>query len=151
MEANLKQTYSDDEINNFYVDFATDMKKYEAINSNTMDQLYGFIDFQDFKVNIIGYKKGPMALKAEELKTKDEEYRKTLNSMTEDSLGKFYELKKEDLNDASLKWVKTINLPEKNGIEIFLYKRPMEGSTLDITRSDVIMRGINVGSMKKFA
>lgn len=44
------------------------MKKYESINSNTMDQLYGFIDFQDFKVNIIGYKKGPLALKAEELK-----------------------------------------------------------------------------------
>jgi len=43
-------------------------------------------------VNIIGYKKGPMALKAEELKTKDEEYRKTINSMTEDSLGKYYEL-----------------------------------------------------------
>lgn len=92
MEANLKQQYSDEEINNFYVDFATDMKKYESINSNTMDQLYGFIDFQDFKVNIIGYKKGPMALKAEELKTKDEEYRKTINSMTEDSLGKYYEL-----------------------------------------------------------
>jgi len=45
MEANLKQQYSDEEINNFYVDFATDMKKYESINSNTMDQLYGFIDF----------------------------------------------------------------------------------------------------------
>jgi len=27
----------------------------------------------------------------------------------------------------------------------------MEGSTLDITRSDVIMRGVNVQSMKKFA
>jgi len=68
MEATLKQTFSDDEINNFYVDFATDMKKYEAINSHTMDQLYGFIDFVEFKVNLIGYKKGPMALKAEELK-----------------------------------------------------------------------------------
>ena len=71
--------------------------------------------------------------------------------MTENSLGKFYELKKEELNDASLKWVKTINLPEKNGIEIFVHKRPMEGSILDITKSDVIMIGINVGSMKKFA
>ena len=66
MEANLKQTFSDDEINNFYIDFATDMKKYESINSNTMDQLYGFIDFMNFKENIIAYKKGPMALKAEE-------------------------------------------------------------------------------------
>ena len=61
MEASLKQTYSDEEINNFYVAFATDMKKYEAINSHTMNQLYGFIDFPVFKENIIAYKKGPMA------------------------------------------------------------------------------------------
>ena len=42
-------------------------------------------------------------------------------------------------------------MPEKNGIEIFVYKRPMEGSTLDITKSEVIMRGVNVESMKKLA
>ena len=47
------------------------MKKYEAINSHTMDQLYGFIDFMDFKVNIIAYKKGPMKQKAEDQKAQD--------------------------------------------------------------------------------
>jgi len=150
MESDLKQTFTDDEINNFYVDFATDMKKYEAVNSHTMDQLYGFIDFPQFKENIIGYKKGPMAIKAEEQKAQDDAYRKTLNSMTENSQAKFYDLKNEDVNDPALKWTKTVTMAEKDGIEVSVYKRPMEGSTLDLTRADCVMRGVTLANLKTF-
>ena len=41
-------------------------------------------------------------------------------------------------------------MPEKKGFEIFVYKRPMEGSSLDITRCDGVMRGITLKSVKKF-
>ena len=92
-----------------------------------------------------------MAQKAEDQKAQDEEYRKTFASMTGDSLAKFHELSKEDPKDPNLKWAKTINMPEKDGFELFVLKRPMEGSTLDITRSDVLMRNISVSSMRKFA
>jgi len=37
VETNLKQTYSDEEIDNFYTDFAKDFKKYEAVNSATTE------------------------------------------------------------------------------------------------------------------
>ena len=59
MESDLKKKFSDDEINNFYSDFTSDMKKYEAVNADTTNQLYGFIDFQTFKESIIAYKRGP--------------------------------------------------------------------------------------------
>lgn len=71
--------------------------------------------------------------------------------MTGDSLGKFHELNKEDPKDPNSKWTKTISIPEKDGFELFVYKRPMEGSTLDITRSDVLMRNVSLSSMRKFA
>jgi len=80
----------------------------------------------------------------------DDAYKKVHDSLTDDSLGKFYELSKESPKDAKSKWVQTINIPEKDGFELFVYKRPMEGSTIDITRSDVLMRNVSLSSMRKF-
>lgn len=36
------------------------MKAYEEKNKYVMDLLYGFIEFNKFKTDIIAYKKGPM-------------------------------------------------------------------------------------------
>jgi len=85
-----------------------------------------------------------MARKEEEQKAQDDAYRKTLNSMTENAQAKFYDLKNEDVNDPNMKWIKTVNMPEKGGIEVSVYKRPMEGSTLDLTRADCVMRGVTL-------
>jgi hypothetical protein len=50
---NLKEKYSEDEINVFYTQFARNIKEYEAINPEVVDNLYGFIDFEKFKQNML--------------------------------------------------------------------------------------------------
>ena len=67
-----------------------------------------------------------------------------MKNMTEDSLAKYYELSKEDLNDPKFGWAKTVNVPEKDGFEVYAYKRKMEGSSLDLGHSQCLMRGVNV-------
>ena len=151
MEANLKQTFSDDEINEFYVDFATNRKNYEAINAHTMDIHYGFIDFPTFKENILMFKNGVGEYKGEEAKASDAAYQKTLSLMTENPQAKYWELCNEDVNDPKFQWTKMITAPEKNGFGIDVWKRPLEGSAIDITKTEAIMKGVNLDSVRKLS
>jgi len=59
LEGELKVAgYDEDAINKFYESFKENMKKFEDINRDVMDLLFGMIDFQKFKDTMIQYKKG---------------------------------------------------------------------------------------------
>ena len=45
IEAQLKAEFTDDEVNNFYSTFPDNMAAYKEENADTMEILYGFIDF----------------------------------------------------------------------------------------------------------
>jgi len=49
--------FTDDEINDFYTSFGDNKAAYEQRNSNTVDSLYSFIDFDRFKNDMIQMKK----------------------------------------------------------------------------------------------
>ena len=59
IEAKLKENgTTDDEIQNFYTSFKDNLKVYEEIDMETVDVLFGFVDFEKFKEKLNIYKKG---------------------------------------------------------------------------------------------
>lgn len=53
MEANLKQKYSNDQIESFYAGFKDNLPAYKKINPEVVETLFGFIDFESFKKGIL--------------------------------------------------------------------------------------------------
>lgn len=49
---------SDEDIKNFYLSFKDNLKVYEEIDMETVDVLFGFVDFAKFKERLIIYKNG---------------------------------------------------------------------------------------------
>ena len=62
----------------------------------------------------------------------------------------FDELIKEDVNDKAYKWQLVINMKEENGLSTVIHKRPMEGKSINLTRSSIMMRGVKIETWKNF-
>lgn len=58
IETKLKESFSEDDINTFYKSFKDNLTHYESINSEVVDTIFGFTDFEKFKSVIITYKRG---------------------------------------------------------------------------------------------
>ena len=58
IEVKLLEKFSDEDIKAFYGSFAANLKSYETINSDTVDTLFGFQDFDTFKKKMLMYKRG---------------------------------------------------------------------------------------------
>ena len=60
IEAKLRDEYkySDEEVEEFLKSFVDNMPTYKEKDPETVDVLYGFIDFQKFKTSMITFKKG---------------------------------------------------------------------------------------------
>ena len=58
IEAKLKENFTEEDIQEFYKTFRENLEKYEKIDGETIDVLFGFIDFEKFKEKLITYKKG---------------------------------------------------------------------------------------------
>lgn len=56
IDAQLKTTFSDAELESFYVGFKDNMPQYEQINPEVVDNLFGFLDFDKFKKAMLSYK-----------------------------------------------------------------------------------------------
>ena len=54
----LKEKYSDEQITAFYEEFKVNFKNYEASNKDSVEVLFGLIDFEKFKEAVLNYKKG---------------------------------------------------------------------------------------------
>lgn len=53
IEINLKDKYTDEQIEAFYGSFAQKMPEYKQINPTVVDSLFDFIDFEKFKKSIL--------------------------------------------------------------------------------------------------
>ena len=58
IETKLREDFSDDDIKAFYGTFKANLADYEKINSDTVDTIFGFTDFNKFKEVILTYKRG---------------------------------------------------------------------------------------------
>ena len=86
LESKLRETYSSDEIDDFYKTFNDKKAKYEEMDPETYDDLYQFIDFEHFKKVILEFKEKhktalleaakPAEMKAEEMAKAGEEHSK---------------------------------------------------------------------------
>lgn len=56
IDVELAKTFSPEDIKAFYSDFKANLKQYEEVNSSTVDTLYSFVDFDQFKAAILRYK-----------------------------------------------------------------------------------------------
>jgi len=56
IDAQLKTTFSDAELESFYVGFKDHMPQYEQINPEVVDNLFGFLDFDKFKKAMLSFK-----------------------------------------------------------------------------------------------
>ena len=150
IEVKLKAKFSDDEVNEFYSSFGENAAEYEKVNSKVVDQLYNFIDFQKFKKTMIEAKTGFIERPKEEQSTIDETYKKLLQDMSGKQQEQFNDLLAEDVKDPKSGWHKTVDVPEKDGIQIQVYQRKLEGSSLDICRGDCWMRNVSTDIIKEF-
>ena len=56
IETELQKSFSEGEIQAFYEDLKANLKKYEEVDVATVDTLYGFIDFDQFKKAVLRHK-----------------------------------------------------------------------------------------------
>ena len=58
IEAKLKETFIEEEIESFFGSFEANMKLYQEMNEGTVDILFSFIKFEVFKEKMITFKRG---------------------------------------------------------------------------------------------
>ena len=61
----------------------------------------------------------------------------------------FNVLIKEDPNDKATGWYKTLEYKEKDGFTAILHQKPVEGKTLNVVRSQNVMRNIKFETFYK--
>ena len=58
LEAKLKTEFSEEQLTYFYTHFKDNYKVYEAVNSDTVEVIFGFTDFVKFKEQVLKFKSG---------------------------------------------------------------------------------------------
>jgi hypothetical protein len=94
IEAKLKEKFSQEDIDEFYENFKERMAEYNEANSAAVDVLFGFVDFDKFKKNILRHKQDMALMNADAGHSNE----KTMASTLQDH-DIFWDLIKEDLND----------------------------------------------------
>lgn len=56
----------------------------------------------------------------------------------------FTDLDAEDINDKALKWKKTLEMPEKDGISCIIHQRPITGRSINMCKNVTVFRGISL-------
>lgn len=115
IEMNLKDKYTDEQIEAFYANFKEKLPEYEKINPEVVDSLFGFIDFEQFKKSILlsknvdneDYKKGADKTNAALF---------GLGSLSENEAFMKNIILNEDLNDPNLGWRQAMVQKESNGV-----------------------------------
>ena len=100
IELNLRDRYTDEQIEAFYESFKDNMKEYEKVNLEAVDSLFGFIDFEKFKRSIL--------LSKHKDNENFKKYERTgvdfVNASIEETKKFMKNLLEEDLDDPELGW-----------------------------------------------
>ena len=143
------EKYSDEQLKNFYTTFASNLKHYESVNSDTMDTLFAFQDFDAFKKKMLMYKRGmdDGTLKRGAVEETETLPLKDLVAAGTDIEGIkkiFFDLEKEDVNDKSFGWKTTLKMPEKDGMSCNVYTRPIPGRRVNMCKNVTTYKGITL-------
>ena len=109
IESNLREKYSEEDIKQFYSSFRDNISAYEEYNSDGVDSLFGFLDFEKFKAQVLKLKTGKFDYTKHELESKDDQ-------MQRFDMALFDQILEEDVEDKELKWRKILTFKEKKDI-----------------------------------
>ena len=111
-----------------------------------VETLFGFLDFDKFKQQILKVKDGAN----KDYSAQEMESSKGKLELKEDS--DFNQLNAEDMNDKTLKWKKAVEIKEGKikGITGTIWQRPMKNSKLNLLKSDIVMKDISMDAYCKF-
>jgi hypothetical protein len=109
--ANLKEDYSDEQIDGFYKDFTDNIAKYEENNALGVNGLFGFTDFNKFKESILLFKKDEAAT----FQSNEDDKAGIVDISNQDE-SYYWKLREEDPKDPSTGWVMKKKWPEKDGV-----------------------------------
>jgi len=139
IETNLRSKYSEDEVKNFYDTFKDNLQRYEEENHDGLDCLFGFLDFDKFKTYVLKLKAGKFEYTPKELE-------EGTDQMLMKDTSSFEEYLAEDVNNKKLGWKKILTIKEKKNILVsgILHQRKMQGSKIDLMRSDLTFRGVSL-------
>ena len=153
IETKLREAFSDDDIKGFYTTFKEKLPEYEKINSETVDTIFGFTDFDRFKQSMLTYKRG--LDEGKEPAKKDKENTLPLHQLVgkdkEHLLKIFEDLNKEDTADPKNKWKKTLEIKEKDGLGCLVMQRPVEGRNVNLFKNSTVFRKVTIGAWLEFS
>ena len=142
--ARLKEKYSEEQIEAFYLSFQDNLKKYEQENAISVETVFGLIDFDKFKSSILRYKKDSASLASEETAT----VATTLGGQ-DDSV--FYAYDKEDPNDPASGWVEKAKSSKKDDMMQYVMHSKKGDGKINIMRNAIVMKGIKKATFDEFA
>jgi len=121
-----------------------------------VETLFGFQDFTAFKKKMLMYKRGmdDGTLKRGAVEDTENLPLKTLTDVGEDLEAQkkvFADLDAEDVNDKALKWKKTLDMPEKDGMMSTVYSRPIPGRRVNMVKNVSVFRGISLAAWHEFS
>ena len=119
IESQLKEKngYSDQDLDEFYKSLKEDgaIKRYQETNNDTLEILYGFIDFDKFKLQMLKAQKG---VQDKDSKETVEEYKENVNAKHSFSFEDFKKIESEDLST----WTRKLNEDKfTDGIKCTMY------------------------------
>ena len=141
VEANLKEKYTSDQIDAFYLGFKDNLEEYKKINPEVVNTLFSFIDFEAFKKSIL------LSKNFLDENYGDKQDRTQIDgSMVETDMDlKYFEgLLSEDINDPKLGWHKSLQSKGTEGYEGILHQRAQEGKSLNLVRNQAVMKGASL-------
>ena len=143
IDQKLSAEFNEDQQKAFLIDFKDNQAKYKEINPPVVDQLFAFVDFSEFKLRILDYKK-MMDMTAKPNLAGDEKFLAELAKYPGDD-DLFKMVMAEDVNDAKV-WMKQIEMDD-DVIKMDSWVRPVaEGSSLQIGKSVGVMKKCNFKS-----
>ena len=140
----LKEEYSDQQIDAFYEDFKNNHQQYEGQNPDVVMTLLEFLDFQKFKAVILEFKRGVVDHNEQELEQEPE-----LQTDTADSVQLFWELYEEDPDDPQQGWALKSQSKDES-IDFKYWQRPMEGQPTPLARSECFYAGVQLATFDRF-
>jgi len=130
IEGQLKQTFSEAEIDKFYADFSDSYAKFHEKNRDAVEIMNSAIDFSKFKTLMLKFKQGAINIKPEEDTVKV--------GLGSQGMDRFWPLYNDDPTKPGSGWRKAVALNnQKDGYYGQLWQRPCENSPMDLIRMDI--------------
>ena len=143
IDAKMMEKYSMDEIKSFYLDFANDPAKYEAIDKAIVEELFAFTDFEQFKKQMLANK---ASINKDGKLTNENADVGNYNELADE---KFCAgLYNEDPQDNATGWTKKTSIKDDaKGIDVTVYSKKCDGYPINWTRSVCKFKGVSVAAM----